>query len=323
MPDPTRPAVAAAAIREVSSDADLATLAALVDVITPDDPTSVSEMRWADETYPGNRRFLAEVGGRPVGCATLGRIYVYPPDHPDAFAYLAVLPEDRRRGIGAALLVALSEGAREAGKTGLHLRTSEGRPEGIDFLRHRGFTELERARMVELRLEGLAPPPIEPPVGVALTTLAERPDLVDGVHALAIEAFADIPGGDTPMAVGDLAEFRARDVDRPGIPPAAFMIATDASTDEVIGYACLMFVPGSTTLAWHDMTAVARTWRGRGLATLLKRATIAWGIREGLVALVTGNDEDNAPMRAVNARLGYQPLPDEVFLRGPLFSADA
>jgi hypothetical protein len=42
-----------------------------------------------------------------------------------------------------------------------------------------------------------------------------------------------------------------------------------------------------------------------------------------LTALVTGNDEDNAPMRAVNARLGYQPLPDEVFLRGPLLSADA
>ena len=87
--------------------------------------------------------------------------------------------------------------------------------------------------MVELRLEGLAPPAIEPPVGIALTNLAERPELIDGVHALAIEAFADIPGGDTPMAVGDLAEFRARDVDRPGIPPAAFMIATDASTDEV------------------------------------------------------------------------------------------
>ena len=42
-----------------------------------------------------------------------------------------------------------------------------------------------------------------------------------------------------------------------------------------------MFVPGSTTVAWHDMTAVARAWRGRGLATLLKRATVAWGIREG------------------------------------------
>jgi GNAT superfamily N-acetyltransferase len=323
MTEPNRPAAERALIREVWSDADLATLAALVDTITPDDSTSVSEMRWADETYPGNRRYLAEVDGQPVGCATIGRIYVYPPDHPDAFAYLAVLPAEQRRGIGEALLVALSDAARATGKTGLHLRTSEGRPEGIAFLRHRGFTELERARMVELRLEGLALPVIEPPAGVTLTNLAERPELIDGVHALAIEAFADIPGGDTPMAAGDLAEFRARDVDRPGIPPAAFMIATDAATDDVIGYACLMFVPGSTTVAWHDMTAVARAWRGRGLATLMKRATIAWAIREGLVALVTGNDEENAPMRAVNARLGYQPLPDEVFLRGPLFSVGA
>jgi hypothetical protein len=38
----------------------------------------------------------------------------------------------------------------------------------------------------------------------------------------------------------------------------------------------------------------------------------------GLRALETGNDVDNAPMRAVNARLGYGPLPDTVSLRGPL-----
>jgi hypothetical protein len=30
--------------------------------------------------------------------------------------------------------------------------------------------------------------------------------------------------------------------------------------------------------------------------------------------------EDHASMRAVNARLGYRPLPDEVFMRGPLFT---
>ena len=120
--------------------------------------------------------------------------------------------------------------------------------------------------------------------------------------------------------VGDLAEFRARDVDRPGIPPDAFMIALDVASGEVVGYAGLMFVPGSTTVAWHDMTAVRRDWRGRGLATALKRGDDRVGTAaHGLTALVTGNDEDNAPMRAVNARLGYQPLPDEVFMRGPLF----
>ena len=69
------------------------------------------------------------------------------------------------------------------------------------------------------------------------------------------------------------------------------------------------------------MTAVRRTWRGRGLATTLKLATIAWAIDHGLTALETGNDEANAPMRAVNARLGYQPLPDSVILRGALDGA--
>ena len=55
---------------------------------------------------------------------------------------------------------------------------------------------------------GLAPPAVDLPAGVSLTTLAERPELIEGVHAVAIEAFADIPGGDAPMAAGDLEEFR-------------------------------------------------------------------------------------------------------------------
>ncbi len=67
------------------------------------------------------------------------------------------------------------------------------------------------------------------------------------------------------------------------------------------------------------MTAVARAWRGRGIAVALKHATIAWAIANGLTALETGNDEGNAPMRGVNARLGYRPLPDRLTMRGPLF----
>ena len=79
-----------------------------------------------------------------------------------------------------------------------------------------------------------------------------------------------------------------------------------------------MFLPGSTTAAWHDMTAVGRRWRGRGVATTLKRATIAWAIAHGLELLETGNDDDNAPMRAVNLKLGYRPIPDMLTFRGPL-----
>ena len=66
------------------------------------------------------------------------------------------------------------------------------------------------------------------------------------------------------------------------------------------------------------MTAVARAQRGRGIATALKRATIDWARAAGLERLQTENNIGNASIRAVNARLGYRPLPDEIMLRGPL-----
>jgi mycothiol synthase len=63
---------------------------------------------------------------------------------------------------------------------------------------------------------------------------------------------------------------------------------------------------------------VARAWRGRGVASALKRATIGWAVEHGLEALETANDTDNDPMRAVNKRLGYRPMHDEIYLRGPV-----
>ena len=66
------------------------------------------------------------------------------------------------------------------------------------------------------------------------------------------------------------------------------------------------------------MTAVSRGWRGRGVATALKRATITWAKANGIEALETANDTDNLPMRAVNRSLGYRPLPDEIYFRGPV-----
>jgi mycothiol synthase len=304
-------------VRPATDDvADLQAIVGVVNASTPDSPTSVADLRWTDETYPGCARFLAEEAGRAVGAATVGRIFMYPPEFPGLWGSVDVVPDARRRGIGSELLRVISTHARSAGKPELHISASEGRPEAIAFLRGHGFEESDRAKTVRLDLAGLAAAAIDPLDGVHLTSLEARPDLVAGVHAVALETFADIPGGGEPMAAGALDEFRARDVDRPSIPPGGFAVAVETATDRVIGYASLLFLPGSTTVACHDMTAVVRDWRGRGLARALKRATIAWAVEHGLEALETGNDEANAPMRAVNASLGYRPLPDEVTLRG-------
>ncbi len=301
------------------SDEDgLRAYASIVNAVTPESPTSIEELHWADATYPGGVRFLAYLAGQAVGAASVGRIYVHEPSFERFWLTLQVRAEARRRGLGTALWAAASGIARAAGKTGLETSVSEVHTDGVAFLEHRGFEVIGRDKMVRLDLRGLEPPAVRPPSGFELTSYAARPDLEAGLHAVALEAYADIPTSDVPIAAGTFDEFRARDLHRDGIPADALAIALDSATGDVAGWASLMFIPGSTTVAWHDMTAVARAWRGRGVASALKRATIAWAIAHGLEALETGNDEDNAPMRAINARLGYRPIPDELTFRGPL-----
>ena len=298
-------------------DAEMTRFAAVVNEVTPENPTSLEELRWQNTNYAG-QRFIAELAGETVGAGTVGQIISYRPEFERWWVTVLVREPYRRQGIGSALLVEGSRAARAVGKTGLQTSVSERHADGIAFLAHRGFVEFDRYRMVELDLAGVTKPAIDPPPGVELSTLAARPDLVVGVHAVAQLAFRDIPHADEPMQAGTLEEFRKRDVDRVGIPPEAFYVALDAATGDVIGYASLMRIPGRNDAAWHDMTAVAPGHRGRGIATALKRATIAWAIDSGMRVLETGNDVDNAPMRAVNAALGYKPIPDEIGLRGPL-----
>lgn len=303
--------------RATTSDDDLASFAAIVNAVTPERGKDPAGMRWSSKTYPGGVRLLAEApGGRAVGTASVGRIYVYPPEFDGYWSEIVVLPEARRQGLGGDLLAAVSAIARADGKSTLHIPASEARPEGVAFLTHRGFRVHDRSKSVRLELRDLVPEPVAPPPGVRLETLATRPDLAPGIHAVATEALPDIPGDD--MAAGDLAEFRARSIDRPGIPPEGFFIAIDEA-GEVLGYASVLMEPARPTVGYHDLTAVRRAARGRGIAGALKRATIDWAAGAGLEALEADNDEINAPMRAINRRLGYRPLPDSLTLRGPLF----
>ncbi|MDQ3127013.1 MAG: hypothetical protein M3Q66_00950 [Chloroflexota bacterium] len=68
-------------IRPASSDdADLELIAAIVNRTSPEDGTSVEELRWSSATDPGEARFIAELDGQPAGVSTVGRIYVHPPE---------------------------------------------------------------------------------------------------------------------------------------------------------------------------------------------------------------------------------------------------
>jgi GNAT superfamily N-acetyltransferase len=288
--------------------------------VAPEAADSLEQVAWAETTYPGQGAwFLAtDEEGAVIGTASTGRIWMHPQAYERYWIGIWVVPEARGRGAGQALYEACSDAAREAGKTGFQTELSEVHVDGLRFAKRRGFVVTDRNKMVRLDLGGLEPPEPAAPPGIRIVSLAERPDLVRAIHAAAIETFPDIPSDDEQVDAADYEAFVARDVERTGIPLDAFMVAVDDASGEVAGYASLMLDAGDPLLAYHDMTAVRRAYRGRGIATALKRATIAWAVEHGLRALETGNDERNAPMRAVNAHLGYRPVPDWLGLQGPL-----
>lgn len=312
--------VRAFAADDPAAVAEFCATRAAVDANEADTPEGVA---WEEATYPGQvQRLLAVIDGRTVGAATTGRLHIYNAGHPRYYLGLWVLEEARRRGAGTALYEACSGAARAAGKTGFRCWVSEAHPDAVAFFRHRGFEEEDRSKAVALDLRTLrdAPGAIADaglPGGFELVTLADRRDLIPSVHRVAVEAFPSIPTA-TPMDPGPLEEFTARDVYRDSIPLDGFFVAVDMATGEVAGYANLIYSGASRTIADHDMTAVRPAFRGRGLATALKRASIAWAVAAGLEVLHANNDEANAPMRTVNARLGYRPLPDEIGFAGPL-----
>jgi GNAT superfamily N-acetyltransferase len=74
------------------------------------------------------------------------------------------------------------------------------------------------------------------------------------------------------------------------------------------------FVPGDPASFVQPFMGTLREYRGRGIATILKQRLIAVAASRGAQRIVTSNDSENAPILAVNRRLGFRPSAARVTL---------
>src|SRR5262249_61194537 len=88
-----------------------------------------------------------------------------------------------------------------------------------------------------------------------------------------------------------------------GAPLAAGLFVALAG-GEIVGYSGLK-EHDNDGVAEDGLTVVRRDRRGRGLATVLKRAELAWAEASGIREVVTWTQRDNGAMRRLNERLGY------------------
>ncbi|MDM4720992.1 GNAT family N-acetyltransferase [Micromonospora sp. WMMA1363] len=209
---------------------------------------------------------------------------------------LHVHPEHRGRGIGTGLLdTALDHLAP------LRLPLLRGRalPETLPFARRRGFTPSREERFSGLDLASLPPLPAAP-AGVRLVPLSE----IDPrrVYEVEVAASADEPG-DVPSDALTYEHWQADTWDNVGLDREA---STGAEVDGVL--AAISLVERDGARMWTDYTGAVPAYRGRGLATAVKLAALHRAAAGGVTVAYTGNDEANAPMLAINARLGYRPV---------------
>lgn len=276
------------------------------------DVFDVDEIAHFVETENESAWLLAKSGDDPVGCG-VGRPSSI---QSSLYAMIRVLPEHRGQGAGQQIYEALSAHAHALGRDSMWGRIREDDEDSRRFARNRGFTEAGLEYEVVLDTAE-ADASGESPEGIELVSLAEHPELAEAVHEVDSEV-----GGDVPRPEGD--DFEPMTFERwselylegPGAVPGAMIAALEG--DEVVGYAGLRRRGAISPVAENLLTAVRRPWRRRGIAVALKREQVARARAAGIEQIFTTNDETNAGMRGVNARLGYRPAPTQIVVSGPL-----
>ncbi len=276
-----------AVIRELETR-DLPALATLVRALLP---TMVVSERGLDHMRKSTTWWVAESNGDIVAAGRAGRF---------GRCWVGVDPRRRGRGLGAALARLVETRLREAGYDEGVVWTDD--ETGAAFAESRGFREVRRKPVSVLHLERAELPPLQLGPGVELLSLIELEDRLRELHALAMAAHADDPAD--PLDAEQSFEDWLRD--DLGVPDLDFYGSVVAVVDGHL--AALAFVASDgATRAENEFTGTHPDFRGRGLATLVKLSTLYWARSRGIREIWTGNDSENAPMLAINHKLGYEP----------------
>jgi GNAT superfamily N-acetyltransferase len=233
-------------------------------------------------------------------------------------AGIDVLPAHRRRGIGKQLLREIVTGAGETDDIVVSCFVSDRVPSAAAFLKRIGAKETLTMHTYELDLGRLDRAMVRGwaainPDGYSLEWVdGDVPDALMPSVIVAYDAMNTAPRGDSAMQDWNTTPEQIREFDRSRRATGRerrLVLAINEASGETAGYTELVYDAKIPHLIWQQGTAVLPPHRGQGIgkwikASMLERATNDWP-KASVVR--TGNADSNAPMLAINTRLGFKP----------------
>jgi GNAT superfamily N-acetyltransferase len=287
--------------------------------------TMEEEVRNWLEYGPVGRIFRVLVGVDESDSVTGYSAIVHEAWAPKGFFYIfvGVDPPQRRRGIGSALWKASFDFAREQNATLLTSEVWDDDTTGQDFAKQRGFAIERHKFSSSLGLTGFDEKPYLPNIaaleaqGIRFCTLAyfpDDPETTQKFYELNLAVVQDIPGENWDFS--NYPEFFMKSViGSPWFSRESRFLAIDG--ENWVGFAAVNYDP-LTCRAYNSTTGVIRAYRARKIAQALKVLAICYAREKGALSIRTDNDSLNAPILAINHKMGYRAEPGKYKLVYPL-----
>ncbi len=301
-------------VRTVNPAFDFWRLPDLLNQVEPEPVTMDALFRWHFRESPGRiqRRVVAEdERGVLVGYGLLNWEDYLPPG--EFYLWVMSHPERRGAGIGRALYADLMAHAERHPITALTSETNDNDPDSLVWAARRGFAVTRHLFASSLMVNTFDESPFAGVVeraesaGIRFATMADFPNTEPyqrRLYELNRETGLEIPNND--MVFPSFEAFKGNVFDSHWYQPEGQWMAVRG--EEWVGMSAIRYIPENYSM-YNNMTGVRRAYRGQGIALALKLLTIRYARHLGATVIRTHNDSANAPMLAINRKLGYVPEP--------------